>query len=83
MRKGKKRIKYGFPYKHKPLSDYLQNNDITVKEFALKLGKSYMTVNQLLNMIRPVSVSGAMDIIRATGDHFKMEELINPPVNVP
>ena len=75
---GDKRKHYGFPYPHRPLSDYLQKNNISPKEMANKLGMSYLSFNHLLNMVRPVSASRAIEIISATNGDLTVEQLINP-----
>jgi hypothetical protein len=77
MEENKKR-KYGFPYRHKPLSDYLSSNGIRPKEFARKMGKSYAWINGLLNLNRPITTSTALEINNIICNAIPMEQLLNP-----
>jgi len=76
--KEKEHKTHGFPYRHKPLSDYLYKNGIKPTEFADKIGKSGGWVYQLLGMSRPVSASKAIEIISATNGSLTVDELMNP-----
>jgi hypothetical protein len=78
---GGKTRKHGFPYRHKPLSDYLYNNNISPAQFAEMLNKSYAWINALLNMSRPISASMAIEIINATNGSLTIEQLMNPLVD--
>lgn len=75
---GKEHRTHGFPYRHKPLSDYLYNNNLKPADFAVKIGKSTAWIYSLLNMSRPVSVSQSVEIIAATNGALTTNDLINP-----